>query len=198
MAIASLIKLYHKVRTSRQTSLKGRPDQNIPVRIQDLDDLEEKVNEVITQVNTNTTDVAGASDTYIELEISSASILLLGSQIELVAAPGAGMYLDVAKVILEYTHVTTAYTLASPDWIILDGAAEGAISRGLITAGSTGVASMEINYNIDSTNDVNYSSSLGLNQALNLATWSGGNPTLGDGTMLAKVWYTTRTAGTEL
>jgi hypothetical protein len=181
--------------TSKQQLISGNRSAlgNAPVPVRDFNTL---VDEVTTLNDAAST--ANSNLTYTELEISSANILLLGSQIELVAAPGAGMYLDVAKVILEYTHVTTAYTLASPDWVTLDGAAEGAISKGLITTDSTKIASMEINYSIDSTNEINYSSSLGLNQALNLATWSGGNPTLGDGTMLAKVWYTTRTAGTEL
>jgi len=64
MAISALQKLYTKVRTIRQSSFKSGKDQNIPVRVQDLSDLEDKVNEVVTQVNTNETNISGVTPSY--------------------------------------------------------------------------------------------------------------------------------------
>ena len=114
--------------------------------------------------------------------------------IELLPAPGAGLYYEWS-VRLEYTHVTTAYTLSDP-YIYLD-APFVLISKNLITVGANSYIHLTSS-NVDSSESVEgvaYKFPSSLNQSVVLSTYNNTNPTLGDGTLRAIITYTTRTFG---
>jgi len=140
---------------------------------------------------------------YTEVTASSAEILAMGSSgIELLAAPGANKYYDIPKIHLEYTHNTTAYTLADPV-LYFYGAFMGNIDKEILTTASSKVILLDGNSSvkINAVEDIPYHivpDNGGINQPVQIYTWAGTNPTLGDGTILAKIWYKVKTFGTEL
>ena len=149
--------------------------------------------------STTATQLDGVQTTIVN--IPSASILTMGSSyIELLPSPGVGKYYDINKVIVEYTHVTTAYTLT--DSIFVGNNNEDPLSftfANLITSSenrcwvingeqATGDDYPDTSYNASSNRPIN-------NEAVVIGTWNTTNPTLGDGTMRVIITYTTRTFG---
>lgn len=202
MAITSLQELYRKVRSLRQESLKGTPAQNVPVRVQDLNDIEGKVNELVIQVNTNTGSIPDVY-TYKEIIVSSAQIKAMGTTpVTLIVAPGVGKYYDFVAVV-EYTHVTTAYTFTG-DMILIGGANSyggGLIGKGLITVAEDKVAKVthsptEIETSFATEYPITWA--MNLNEGIILTALNGTDPTTGDGTILIKIRYKIKTTGTEL
>lgn len=130
---------------------------------------------------------------YTEVSISSAQIKAMGTTpIELLPAPGAGSYLEIDKCILEYTAGATAYVfgIASNFGVRLGGSTVGS-EYGVGTLGNT-----SDNIMIFSTS---HSPSTYLeNRSLVITNEDSDDPTLGDGTILAKIWYKVRTLGSEL
>ena len=140
---------------------------------------------------------SGGSD-YTEtiVNISAAQILNMGTTpIELLPAAGANAYYDIEKVVLEYTHNTTAYTTTNK-YLYLDGVSSPAIPPALITA--TGNAFQIIKPSacfVDPTDEVAYNANISLNQPITFKAWNSSNPTLGDGTLRVKIYHKTITFG---
>ena len=149
---------------------------------------------------------AGGTTTTI-VNVPSASILNMGSSpIELLPAPGANQYYDVEKIILEYTHVSTAYTLGtvtrlrvsdSNGMMFFDGdpaqLSEVVNNVSRLTPitvfnNAAGAGGSEITQGYFYTNDT-----LSLSTISDLG--SGVDVTLGDGTLRVIITYTTRTFG---
>ena len=153
----------------------------------------------ISEMDANFTYAADGGYTYTEVEVSSAQILAMGSTpIELLPAPGANSYYLTDNVILEYTHNTTAYTMAATDYVVVSGAQQMSAEKTILTSTNNVQTVMKSSDGIDSVNDVNFSWVEGFNIPLELYGWDGSNPTLGDGTLLVKIWYKEKTFGTEL
>jgi hypothetical protein len=139
---------------------------------------------------------AGGGTTEV-VNISSAQILAMGTTpIELLPAAGANKYYDIEKVILEYTHVTTAYS--SPDLVIKsNGSLWGFVySQFVLLAGSESTVTFvnkPMDYN--STDFITTPYNFPLNTDLTIGTYDNSNPTLGDGTLRAIITYTLRTFG---
>lgn len=138
----------------------------------------------------------GSEWTYTEVAVSSAEILALNSTPKtLLVAPGANSYIEIGKVIFEYTHVSTAYTVAGL-FIIKDG---GGYFQRFITdfTGEGANTIVFINdWNIWGATNHEQGYSI-LNDSLEF-TCQTSDPTLGDGTLLVKIWYKVKTFGTEL
>ena len=132
------------------------------------------------------------------VNISSAQILnSQATPIDLLPVPGAGKYYDIERIILEYTHGTTGYTLSGGFLIKDDGGyfnkelynftGEGANTVVLLTnwqdAWATGASATAWQYGYQL-----------LNSGYQFTT-TGGTPTLGDGTLRVIITYTTRTFG---
>lgn len=142
-------------------------------------------------VNTNNTSAV----TTTTVDITSAQILAMGSTpIELLPAAGAGKYYDVEKIILEYTHSTTAYSLVDDFLRVTYSTLGYSIDKQVITAGLDVICIADSTYSISVGNQL-FSQALLPNASVDLTTDNGGNPTLGDGTIRAIVTYTLRTFG---
>lgn len=137
--------------------------------------------------------------TYLEVPVSAAQILALGSDpIDLLPILDEGQYYD-AKVILEFTTGITAYDFIN-DFLLLDlNDAYGAtIKRDFIIAGDKVIIVTDLTFMQNNTSigqivrdDMTKTGSL------RLTTYNSTDPTLGDGTILAKIWYNVRTFGSE-
>ena len=170
-----------------QTSLKSKNYNALGIY-----EIADDISNIITVVNAMPESLTTAT-----VNISSAQILAMGTTpIELLPAPGVGMYYDIEKVILEYTYGTTAYTLAD-------------LYLGFPNSFLTPIYSSQLTGLSDCVNIVTqgakwseaadfiaYSTELGLNNwSVQFTTWAFTNPTLGDGTMRAIITYTVRTFG---
>lgn len=128
---------------------------------------------------------------YAEVDISSSQILTLGSsKVELLPTLSGEKYYDVGKIILEYKHVTTPYSL-SDLYLQTFGQSNIFFVKYLIlnSANAIAIGSMAGGGYIESTENIKYSNSEGLNKKLELGTYNNSNPSGGDGTLKAKIWY---------
>jgi hypothetical protein len=165
-------------------------------------DEEGNVIEVGSNITAVTTLTAEAWD-YKEVALSNADMLALVSTKEILAAPGTGKYYDINKVILEYTAGGVAFNIGSADnfiYFYFNGEPLMNIDATLITTLSDQIAiakpSASKSYS-GTEPEYNQFPFLPLNTSFKIGTWLA-NPTLGTGTGLVKVWYKTRTFGTEL
>jgi len=130
---------------------------------------------------------------YAEVEISSAEILaLFTTPKSLVAAPGAGKALDFISLLLAYDYLTTAYTVTGATNLQV----KYTDASGALASVTQAVAGM-----IDQATDqlrlldkLEASPTPVVNAALVL-TLAGANPTLGVGTIHAKVAYRVHATG---
>jgi hypothetical protein len=137
---------------------------------------------------------------YKEVEISSAEILAMGTTpVELIPAEQDKVY-NINKMIIESNPLTTAYTIAS-QLFILNGNAGALVSNQIITDNLLNKGMAIVNdMNGFVFNDFNVSEAFFINtpQAVTLTTFTGANPTLGDGSIIVKIWYTVETFGSNL
>jgi hypothetical protein len=131
-------------------------------------------------------DAIGGYQYYTAVTVSSAEILTLSSlPIELLPAPGVGYYYDI-KLILEYTFNTTPYTVASGDVIIDDGTN---VMYDIFSLQGIGADVVFMTQSMVGPNTIVFpNSSIYLSQQIV-------DPTLGDGEMLLKIWYSIRQLG---
>jgi hypothetical protein len=133
---------------------------------------------------------------YVSVPISSAQILSMGtSPISLLAAPGVGFYYDIPKVILEYTHISTAYTYPGGAKRLGIGYAQSAvINADLLSDTNNRVCIIEpTKHQIEGSNTIH--NTIELNRALSFSTDNFSDPATGNGTILAKIWYKIRSFG---
>ena len=168
-----------------------------------MDEVARDIENIIAQVNTNTEDIAslgGYTETIVN--ISSAQILAMGSSpIELLPAPGSSKYYELQKVVLEYTHNSTAYTPPINDayGVIYEADYSGFyIAESFMNSARSEVVvafvqSPDVVFNIGT--NVATITPFRLNQKLVFTTWAGGSPTLGDGTLRVKIYHKTITFG---
>lgn len=126
----------------------------------------------------------GVSDTptyYAEVSLTSADILALNSSpITIVSATGAGTIIIPLEYVIQYTHVTTAYSAVAVE---SKYAAAAASIGGLTNVLDGFVASAVVLANHTSLLSNRYYA----NSALQV--WAASNPTTGDGTMKVGVYY---------
>jgi hypothetical protein len=131
------------------------------------------------------------------VDISSAQILNMGtSPIELLPAAGLNQYYDIDKVVFEYTHITTRYTLGDNNRNMNlfgnNGSYLTDIYSGILRQTANSVSIVEIgNYSSETPSSGGFQR---LNDNIQLYI-SGGNPTLGDGTLRVKIYHKTLTFG---
>ena len=154
-------------------------------------------------VNTTTGDIEKtvyntSFQNYIEVPVTSAQILAMGvTPIDLLPVLGADEYYEV-KVILEFDYGTAVYV--SPDKITveLNGLSTCLLKAQFITQAANQAAILD-DFLVNSPNaglgTVDHAFFTPTAGSLKLYTVDGTDPTLGDGTMLAKIWYTVHTFG---
>jgi hypothetical protein len=145
---------------------------------------------------------------YIEVPISSTQILQLNSTgVILLPAPVAGFWNDVDRIILEYTYGSSPYAIAGvePSLDIYYGI-NNLISKDFLMQSQNTVVRLSF------SNDPQYPNPSGYFGAPFSPWFVAGqgfgatsvqfscdvDPTGGNGTILAKIWYKVRTFGTEL
>lgn len=162
-----------------------------------MDEVARDISNIIDQVNTNTEDIAsmsGGSD-YTEtiVNISSAEILAMGtSPVELLPAAGVNSYYDLEKIVLEYTHVTTAYTLLDLIGVYGNVTTYGLIYDNLISS------SEDMSYlftPIGASDNTGAGYAEKMNKNIVLSTVTSTNPEDGDGTIRVIIYHKTRTFG---
>jgi len=156
--------------------------------------------QALTSAGVQTTDGPIQELLYKEVEISSAQILAMGTTpVELIAAEQDKVY-NINKMIIESNPLTTAYTIASQLYL-LNGNSGYLISNQIITDNLLNKGMAIVNdMNGFVFNDFNVSEAFFINtpQAVTLTTFTGANPTLGDGSIIVKIWYTIETFGSNL
>lgn len=135
---------------------------------------------------------------YTEVNISKAQIENMGSiPIELLPAPNTNEYYDINKIALEYTYGTVPYTLAN-DHITFNNYSAYIhktliivpFNTAIIASNNSGGLLDTIDTNLALQNQIN-----GIGNNVQLTTYNGNNPTGGDGTLKAKIWYKIVTFG---
>lgn len=145
----------------------------------------------------NSSEVANPypAPTVATVDITSAQILAMGTTpIELLPAPGVNKYYDIEKIILEYTHVSTAYT-STETTLIYSGCSVTPVHIDFLTQISNAVVESSNGGVLTSVDSTSLSYPYALNQSLTLGTFNASDPTLGNGTLRAIITYTTRTFG---
>lgn len=140
--------------------------------------------------------IGGVSE-YTEtiVNISSAQILAMGTTpIELLPAPGAGIYYDIDKIILEYTHNTTPYSITS-DFIFIAMLGNININTSFLQGTSNYVYVTRWSTYFD-INDGGFAVTppSGINQNLRIST-DGTVSGAGNGTLRVKIYHKTITFG---
>lgn len=132
---------------------------------------------------------------YIKVPVSSSQILNMGNTpISLLAAPGAGFYYDIPKIIIEYTYNTAPYSTSAKQ-LVMSNAQVAIVEQTIITATSNRVAIIEpTKYDASASPYIVHNVSQ-LNRALEFSTIDASDPTLGSGTMNIKIWYKIRSFG---
>jgi hypothetical protein len=161
----------------------------------------EDIQALIEEVNILSEGGGGSDYTETIVNISSAQILDMGSTpIELLPAAGVGKYYDIDRVIIEYTHNTTSYTLNSETPCIKDGQNYGAetFSAGMFNEGSNTYTVLDgdliTNVNADPNGKVVKYYNIENNNIV-LTTFGGGDFTNGNGTLRVKIYHKTITFG---
>jgi hypothetical protein len=130
----------------------------------------------------------------------ASGILDMGTTpIELLPAAGVNAYYDIDKVVLEYTHITTPYSLSS-DLInvrhLSNYSFGSAFSPNLIVNTSDRVAIGKMDaFSDDVNNGFSMCGVQLLNESIVLDTYNNTNPTLGNGTLRVKIYHKTITFG---
>lgn len=139
---------------------------------------------------------AGGSD-YTEtiVNISSAQILSMGTTpIELLPAPGVGMYYDIDKVVLE-SSAGNSYTIGAYDLPYIGyGSIYEAFPVGIMNASRACITNFK-GIKFDATLTDNICPTLDLNTSIIFSNWSGTNYTDGTGTLRVKIYHKTITFG---
>jgi hypothetical protein len=174
--------------------------------------LNEVFDEIQASVNALETTVNNIPTGYTEaiINVSSAQILAMGSSpIEILPAPGAGKYYDIDGYIIEYTHVSTPYTLGtvtavalvSSDtlrYIFIDASILTETINTYTRVSDDNFWTIYPNGGSPASNRINLGYT-GVNTGVNLYTLNNSNtpvnPTLGNGTMRIKVYYKEITFG---
>lgn len=134
---------------------------------------------------------------YTEVDISSAEILAMGTTpVELLPAPGVGEYYDIDKIIFEYNHNTSAYTVISE--LLISGLGLNGfdsyiwIAQSILSQGANVVTVINPNVHEGSSGSALGGNFVGTDS---VEFTSLNNPTDGDGTLKVKIWYRIMTFG---
>jgi hypothetical protein len=136
--------------------------------------------------------------TYTEVDITSSQILNMGTTpIELLPAAGTDKYYDL-KVALEYTYGTLGYAIPSNDQYLVGGgnSYNGTLFRhSSFNQGSDIVLLSQIGAPMEVNSSDVFASVYFKNDNIVLTTFDGNDPSGGDGTIKAKIWYKIITFG---
>jgi hypothetical protein len=138
--------------------------------------------------------------TYLEVNITSEQILSMGtSPIELLPAPGEGKYYD-CRVVLEYTFNNVDYSVTDDIMIGFDGYGAVQLIRYLLDGFNVNTVAIWNGAGTAIERSIAYASfytaySMQVNKSVVFTTLDATNPTNGDGTVKAKIWYTIKNFG---
>ena len=141
--------------------------------------------------------------TYIEVDISSAQILAMGTTpIELLPPQGEDKYCMVSDLIIEETGGSVGYSFTGMYMALNNSDGDFTTTMQQLSSGENEkrvfrLGALFLNSflnNRDVTRPWQYVSSA-INSGLYLTTDTEDDPTLGNGTVKVKIWYTVRTFG---
>lgn len=134
---------------------------------------------------------------YKEVDISSTEILNLGgTPIELLSGLTAPEYYTIDKIILEYTEGTTSYSFGNYISLFYGGSSIANIKKELIDNSENSIVCLSLSLPTQVTAaDTSISPSFFQGTGLFIGTLDSSDPTGGNGTIKAKIWYTIQTFG---
>ena len=155
----------------------------------------------VSDVTTLQTEVGAipSAPLYLEVDITDTQIKNINpfTPVELLPAIGGSFYYEF-KMLLEYTGGTTGYTIGTNEALAL-GQFDGGLTNNVTETALSYLATNDIVDGVISVDDTVFNEgSLGKiipGQNIALTTSGGSTPTLGDGTIKAKIWYTIRAFG---
>lgn len=143
---------------------------------------------------------AVAAEAWTEIEVDVTANQLKTSSntgIDLFAVPGAGKYYE-AYIKIEYTHVTTAYDVTGMGFlgVLINGDYKNiGLSMLQLSANSVAMVSSYTASGANDTEDATFMYTGSSNQKIQIKAWNNVNPTLGNGTIKAKIKYRVITTG---
>lgn len=147
----------------------------------------------LNQISSSLDTINSSGYTETIVNISSAQILAMGtSPIELLPAAGVGKYYDIEKILIEFSAASVDYTFDIGDYLVVLG-------YGVFDAKPFEAGSIDFSFDPNGKEISPVGIAVGqinlINTAITLSVSSGIDPTLGDGTMRAKISYKTITFG---
>jgi len=141
--------------------------------------------------------------TYLEVDISSAQILSMGTTpIELIAPQGADKYCMVSDLIIEETGGSVGYDFTGLNMALNNNDGDFTTAMQQLSSGENekrvfrlGALFLSSYLNNGTTDQPWLYVSSAINSGLYLTTDTEADPTSGNGTMKVKIWYTVRTFG---
>lgn len=172
------------------------------------------VNLTASGFSTGTTNM----ETYLEVTVASGSTSysdgrppMVGGILDLVngqilldySTLSTDEYFSDMKFTVEFIPNTTPYTVTSMDYLAISangGNYMSLIDKNLLTKTSKSFVDVIWNNVYEDGSGQNYYEvqTPSLISEINIISYNGSNPTLGDGTLLVKIWYKVKTFGTEL
>jgi len=142
----------------------------------------------------------GSGAPQLVVDISAAQILNWGTTpIELAALSGPQKYYKNVKILLEYTFGTIKYLIELPDFLVVQsGSAKAIIEDEFLKKVFNTIAPVEglsKSNQLDTIGGVTFQQGNTYNKNIVLFSATGQNPTQGDGTIRAKIWYEIETFG---
>lgn len=138
---------------------------------------------------------------YTEVNISSASLLDIdNNNISLLTTLGTGSYYDLDRIIFEFSKGTASYTWTNDYFIInAPSGSQTYFDINLITSGQTGAIIIK-DFNSEMPTGEEFTTNRrinvnGTNSDISIYSFNGTAPTVGNGTIKAKIWYYIRTFG---
>jgi len=164
------------------------------------------INAIVDQVTINESAIAAleanSGYTYTEVSISSAEILGMGgSPVEILPPTGNLNKYYQYQMLVEFTYGTVGYDFAlqsaEPCLSTLSGSLLTVLGSALFDAPGNTVGSAS-NNSVNGTTANISQELLATTEGVYLTTESEDDATVGDGTLLVKIWYKVRTFGSEL
>lgn len=177
----------------QEADMTGARFGHINAIVDDVNNLSAAVNVISNQVDV-------LEYNYIEVPISKAEILTLGSQgVVLLPSVAPDEYYDIPKLVIEFTNGANGYALS--DFLLIGTTV---IASALITFNNTytTITQPMHGWEFDGGSGLVYKPLSLYGAGLGFTTYGNTDPTLiggtDGGTLLAKIWYRVRTKGTEL
>lgn len=160
-------------------------------------DISEKVGATVSPIG------GGSYFEYTEFTLDSLTIKTdLEIGVGVLYSPLSNQYYDIDTVILEYKYGGIPYVFPTSDYIVVGNYH---LSSNFLTVPGDRTVVIKNPWQLHTWDNragvlVDYGGGVNtiIGMGLDIRTYTGSNPTNGNGSILVKIWYNTRTMGTEL